>query len=222
MPQSKGRKPKKSAAKRPHPNRAVPKKNVVPKAESIQDLPDAERFSRDPAKPLPADTLYKAPVDLPEAATEEQLLVALFNLDPLAQEVMIAERLAAMPNPGDPEKGNPVHIERVCRGPWAHNLRKLGIFCIPELATHELIAPDRASGVMVNHTAQSTRSRMTREDLWEKAKAQNPEIAQLVENAKTPEEREAAAAKLLKGMPMHIQLAAKRLMRHTDDELRLT
>lgn len=217
MPTSKGRKPK-----RPNPNKAVPRKKVAFKAESIHDLPDAERFSRDPAKPFPADELYKAPVELPEPATEDQLLVALFNLDPLTQEVMIAERLAAMPNPGDPEKGQPVHIERVCRGPWAHNLRKLGIFCIPELATHELIAPDRASGTMVNHTAQSSRSRLTREDLWEKAKTQSPEIAKLVDDAKTPEERDKAMEKLLSAMPVHIRLAAKRLARHSDEELRLT
>jgi hypothetical protein len=216
MPESKKRKKKPL----PNPNRAVPRKKLEFEKDSLADTPKGERFSRDPAKPLSEDQLYKA-VNLPEPATYEQVLVALSQMDPIIQEVMIAQRLAAMPHPGDPENGQPVHIERMVRGPWAHHLRKFGIFCIPELATHELIAPDRATGAMINHTA-STAKKLTTEDLWEVARKQNPELAHIVDNADTPEKKQAAAQKLLKNMPVAQRIAMERLMSKSDEELKLT
>lgn len=222
MPESKKRRKKvdlgPNAQKRP--NRAVPKKNVLPPPESIKDLPDAERFTRGPHKPRPEDELYSVPVELPPPASYDQVLVALADLDPLAQEVLIASRLAAMPSPGDPENGMPVHIERVCRGPWAHGLRKLGIFCIPELATHELVASDRATGAMVNHTA-STMRQMNRNDIWDMVKDKHPEVAKIVEDADTPEKKAAAMEQLSAKLPAHIRIAMKRLASHTDEELAL-
>jgi hypothetical protein len=216
MPESRKR-------KRPQkrPNRAVPnKRTILPKVTDLSEEPDAERRTRSPHKPLAEELLYQ-PVELPEPASYDQVLVALSELDPLAQEVLIASRLAAMPSPSDPENGMPVHIERVCRGPWAHGLRKLGIFCIPELATHELVAPDRATGAMVNHTA-STMRKLDRDDIWKMTQQQHPEVAKLVENAKTPEEKAAAMAELTKKLPAHIRIAMQRLASHTDEELALT
>lgn len=134
--------------------------------------------------------------------------MALSELDPMAQEVMIAQRLAAMPSQKDGSL--PVNIPRMVRGPWAHHLRKLGIFCIPELATHELVAPDPGTGVMVNHTAMSMR-KIDTNDLWNIAKAQNPEIADLVENAKTPEEKKSAMRLLAARLPMEQRIALEKL-----------
>jgi hypothetical protein len=220
MPPSKPRKKvaKKSQPRRT-PNRAVPRKKLGLNTESQADAPAGTKISRDPAKPLSDDQLYQA-VDLPEPATYAQVLVALSEMDPIIQEVMIAQRLAAMPHPGDPENGMPVHIERPVRGPWAHHLRKFGIFCIPELATHELIAPDRSTGVMINHTA-STAKQLTADDLWKVAREESPELAHIVDTADTPEKKQEAAQKLLKGMPVAQRIALKRLMSKTDEELAL-
>lgn len=215
MPKSK---PRKKA--RPNPNRAVPHKNLGLGAEPQADVKESVRRSRNPAQPISDEQLYHA-VDLPEPATYDQVLVYLSQMDPVIQEVMLAHRLAAMPHPGDPENGMPVHIERMVRGPWAHHLRKFGIFCFPELATHELIAPDRATGAMINHTA-STAKRITQDDLWEIARTQNPELAHIVDNADTPEKKQEAAQKLLKAMPVEQRIAIKRLMSKTDEELKLT
>ena len=220
MPESKPRK-KTKPRKNPqlNPNRAVrPKLNF--ETESVADPDTGVKISRNPAKPLDPEQLYKA-VDLPEAATYEQVLVALSEMDPIIQEVMIAQRLAAMPHPGNPDDGMPVHIERAVRAPWAHHLRKFGIFCIPELATHELVAPDRATGVMVNHTA-STAKKLDADDLWEYARTQNPELAHTVDTADTPEKRQEAAQKLLKDMPVAHRIMLKRLMEHAPEELSLT
>lgn len=221
MPTSK---PRKKAAPRKNPqrdpNRAVPRRKVNFETNSLADEPDTGvRKSRNPAKPLSDEQLYKA-VDLPEPATYEQVLVALSQMDPIIQEVMIAQRLAAMPHPGDPENGMPIHIERVCRAPWAHHLRKFGIFCIPELATHELIAPDRATGAMINHTA-STARKLDADDLWEVARSQDPELAHMVDTADTPEKKQAAAQKLLKNMPVAQRIMLQRLMKHDPEELAL-
>lgn len=223
MPESKPRKKKAAPKKqvRRNPNRAVQRTGRFLPADEDLALPPDEtgKRSRNPAKPLAEEQLYKA-VDLPQPATYEQVLVALSEMDPVIQEVMIAQRLAAMPHPGDPENGMPVHIERMVRGPWAHHLRKFGIFCIPELATHELIAPDRATGAMINHTA-STAKQLTADDLWKVAREQNPELAHIVDNADTPEKKQAAAQKLLKDMPVAQRIALKRLMEKTDEELAL-
>lgn len=220
MPTSKPRKkaaPKKNPQARRNPNKAVPRKKL---AFETPSQAEGVKQSRDPAKPLDDEQLYKA-VDLPEAATYEQVLVHLSAMDPIIQEVMIAQRLAAMPHPGDPENGMPVHIERMVRGPWAHHLRKFGIFCIPELATHELIAPDRATGAMINHTA-GTAKQLTADDLWEVARKENPELAHIVDTADTPEKKQAAAQQLLKDMPVHQRIMLKRLMGKSAEELALT
>jgi hypothetical protein len=220
MPTSKPRKkatPKRNPQARRDPNRAVPKKSVVPKVESIKDVPGGPRVTRDPARPLPDDQLYQA-INLPEPASYDQVLVALSEFDPVIQEVMLAQRLSAMPHPGDPENGMPVHIERMARGPWAHHLRKLGIFVLPELATHELVAPDRASGAMVNHTAMTAR-KIDRDDLWEMARQAKPELAHMVDTADTPEKKQAAAKKLLTGLPIEIRIAMQRLMATSPDEM---
>lgn len=213
MPNSKPR-------KKPQPNKAVPRKKLNLGAQTREEAVASVSKSRNPAQPLAEDQLYKA-VDLPEPASYEQVLVALSEMDPIIQEVMIAHRLAAMPHPHDPEHGTPVHIERMVRGPWAHSLRKLGIFCIPELATHELVAPDRSTGAMINHTA-STMKTITTDDLWEIARKQSPELAHMVDTADTPEKKQAAAQKLLKAMPVSQRIAVKKLMSKTDEELKLT
>lgn len=217
MPESRKRK-KVDLSKNPQrrPNRAVPR-NPLQVPASIKDRPDAERFTRDPAKPIPGELKY-VPVELPEPASYDQVLVALADLDPLEQEVMLAHRLAAMPHPGDPENGMPVHIERMARAPWAHHLRKLGIFCVPELATHELIAPDRATGAMINHTAMSAR-KIDHDDLWRVAREKNPEMAKLVDEADTPEKKQAAMKKLAGGMPVEIRIAMQRLLSKSPADL---
>jgi hypothetical protein len=216
MPESKKRKPRKQ------PNRAQqPRRSPVPKLDfshlNEEQAPSESRVSRDPARALPDEALYTKP-ELPEPATYAQVLVALTELDPLEQEVMIAQRLSAMPSQRDGSM--PVNIPRMARGPWAHQLRKLGIFCIPELATHELVAPD-ASGVMQNHTAMTLKG-LSREKLWEIAKDKNPKLAQLVDNAKTPEEKQAAMRTLLAQMPVEQQIAVQRLAQTTPQEMEPT
>lgn len=213
MPESKKRKPRKN------PSRAQerPRKSPVPKLDfsvPVDDVPPEPVRSRDPARPLPDDVLYEKPT-LPEPASFDQVLVALADLDPLVQEVMLAQRLAAMPSQRDGSM--PVNIPRMVRGPWAHHLRKLGVFVIPELATHELVAPD-ASGVMQNHTAMSLKS-ITTDDIWDVARQQDPEMARLVDGAKTPEEKKAAMRTLLNRMPVQQRVAMNRLMQTTPEEL---
>ena len=127
---------------------------------------------------------------------------------------MLAARLAAMPNPTD---GPPINIHRAVRGPWAHQLRKLGVFCIPELATHELVAPD-ASGVLINHTGATLQS-IDKSDLWEKAKAQNPALGKLVEDAKTPEQKRAAMRKLAATLPVEVRMAMDHLISTRPEDL---
>lgn len=144
---------------------------------------------------------------LPEPASYGAVLVALSRLDPLAQEVMIAQRLAVMPSQKDGSM--PVNIPRMVRGSWAHHLRKLGLFCIPELATHELVANESA-GIMENHTAMNTR-RLTPDDLWEVAKSQSPELSSLVENAKTPEDKQRAMRLLAAKLPVEQRIALEKL-----------
>jgi hypothetical protein len=211
MPESKGRK-----RPRPNPNRAVPRKSVMPKYERTADMPDFADLSRDPAKPLPPEQLYE-PIELPEPASYDQVLVALSELDPLAQEVMIAERLAMMPHPGDPKRGMPVHIERMARGPWAHHLRKLGIFCVPELAVCELVATDR-TGTMRNHTAMSTR-RIGQDDLLEVVRQQNPAVGEMVDAAKTPAEKREAARILMAKLPVAERIALERILSTAPEDL---
>jgi hypothetical protein len=175
--------------------------------------PPKPKSKRDIAREIPDERRYK-PAPLPEPATRDQLLVALADLDPLAQEVMIASRLAAMPNPTD---GPPINIHRGVRGPWAHQLRKLGIFCIPELATHELIAPD-AAGMLVNHTGASLET-LDRTDMWEKAKAQNPALGKLVDDAKTPAQKKAAMRRLVAKLPVDMRLAIEKLVETRPEDL---
>lgn len=210
MPESKGR-------KRPQTNKAPrARKRVMPThvpQDAAQARAEERRAKRDIAREIPEDKRYKV-TDLPEPATRDQLLVALAGLDPLAQEVMLAARLAAMPNPTD---GPAINIHRAVRGPWAHQLRKLGVFCIPELATHELVAPD-ASGVLINHTGSTLQS-IDRSDLWEKAKQQNPALGKLVEDAKTPEQRKAAMRKLAARMPVETRIAMEKLIATQPEDL---
>lgn len=214
MPESKGR-------KRPQTGKQAPRarKRVMPVEVPEDTVDDAERRAqqrkrvRDIAREIPEEKRYRV-TELPEPASRDQLLVALANLDPLAQEMMLAARLAAMPNPTD---GPPINIYRAVRGPWAHQLRKLGVFCIPELATHELVAPD-ASGVLINHTGSTLQS-IDRKDLWERAKEQSPELGKLVENAKTPEQRKAAMRKLAARMPVETRIAMEKLIATAPEDL---
>lgn len=182
-------------------------------------LDEPEEAPRKPDRSItherPPEDLYQEPSELPPPASEDQLLVALARLDPLAQEVMIASRLAAMPNPC--EGGPPINIHRKVRPEWAHQLRRLGIFCIPELATHELIAPD-ASGVMVNHTGATLES-IDRSDLWERAKAQNPALGKIVDNAKTPAQKKAAMRKLAARLPVEYRMALDKLIESKPEDL---
>ena len=144
---------------------------------------------------------------LPEPASYGAVLVALARLDPLAQEVMIAQRIGVMPSQRDGSM--PVNIPRMVRGPWAHHLRKLGIFCIPELATHELVN-SQDGGIMANHTPAQMK-KITPDDMWEVAKTQNPDLANLVDNAKTPEERQKAMRILAAKLPVEQRIALEKL-----------
>jgi hypothetical protein len=181
--------------------------------DAAEQRAQQRRKARDITREIPEDRLHTV-TELPEPATRDQLLVALARLDPLAQEMMLAARLAAMPNQTD---GPPINIHRGVRGPWAHQLRKLGVFCIPELATHELVAPD-ASGVLINHTGSTLQS-IDRKDLWERAKEQNPELGKLVEDAKTPEQRQAAMRKLAGRMPVETRIAMEKLIATAPEDL---
>lgn len=183
---------------------------------ATQDAPPP-KVSRNPARPIPEDQLTQLP-QLPPPADFTTVLVALASLDPMAQEVMIAQRLAAMPHPAFPDEGMPVGIDRRVRPPWANHLRKLGIFCIPELATHELVVKDRASGAELKSTMSNLKS-MSTDKLWEIAKDENPEIAAIVENAHTPEEKEEAMRRLAATLPVPVRLALEKLRSTTPDEL---
>lgn len=211
MPESKGR--KKPSPRRPRQPKKPLRLGESTADDSVDELAEERKRKRDITREIPEEKRYK-PSPLPEPATRDQLLVALARLDPLAQEVMIASRLAAMPNPTE---GPPINIHRAVRGPWAHQLRKLGVFCIPELATHELIAPD-AAGMLVNHTGATLQS-IDRGDIWEKAKEQNPALGKLVDGAKTPEQKKAAMRQLLAKMPVDQRLAMEQLMRTRPEDL---
>lgn len=210
MPESHGR--KKPAPRKKPVKRAAKRLTAIEVPDDTAE-PPKPKSKRDIAREIPDERRYK-PAPLPEPATRDQLLVALADLDPLAQEVMIASRLAAMPNPTD---GPPINIHRGVRGPWAHQLRKLGIFCIPELATHELIAPD-AAGMLVNHTGASLET-LDRTDMWEKAKAQNPALGKLVDDAKTPAQKKAAMRRLVAKLPVDMRLAIEKLVETRPEDL---
>lgn len=165
---------------------------VKPNSEITRELKEEERYDLD---------------GLPEPASYGAVLVALTKLDPLAQEVMIAQRIGIMPSQRDGSM--PVNIPRMVRGPWAHHLRKLGIFCIPELATHELVGSSE-TGTMANHSPAQMK-KMTPDDMWEVAKGQNPELANLVDNAKTPEERQKAMRILAAKLPVEQRIALEKL-----------
>lgn len=219
MPESKPRKPKSRAQQK----RADRLANRTPLTHT--QTPPTEHVYREAPKPegrgvtreIPAEELYRPP-SLPEPADYDAILVALHGLDPLAQELMIAQRLAAMPSQKDGSM--PVNIPRMVRGPWAHNLRKLGIFCIPELATHELVAPD-ATGMLVNHTGAEL-GKIDRSDLWDRAKKANPSLGELVDNAHTPEEKRKAMAILAAKMPVEQRIAMERLISRSPEDLEPT
>ncbi|AEJ95334.1 hypothetical protein SEA_LITTLELAF_53 [Mycobacterium phage LittleLaf] len=222
MPESKGRKPKKKAAPK---KSAVPRKPVLPVDEQRSVPPweprkndprslDMKPPNRSPIKEIPEDELPELP-DLPEPPPWDEVLVALAKLDPLEQEVLIAQRIATMPSQKD--GGMPVNVPRYARAPWARQLRKLGFFCIPELATHELVA-DPGGGMMANHTAARVR-KLSRDDFWEMAKQQSPELGRMVDEAKTPEQKKEAMATLAKNLPVEIRIAFERLMSHDPEEL---
>lgn len=183
-------------------------------------LPDPRKANPSPQQQRTRQTAKKSPIaqeikederydldGLPEPASYGAVLVALSKLDPLAQEVMLAQRLASMPSQHDGSM--PVNIPRMVRGPWAHHLRKLGIFCIPELATHELVTPE-TGGAMANHTAMKLKQ-ITPDDMWEVAKSHNPDLASLVENAKTPEEKKKAMLLLAAKLPVDQRIALEKL-----------
>lgn len=214
MPESKGRKPK--------PKKSTPKPPRQPLTHTEapwQPRPRDERSleftppNRDPIRELTEEEQFELP-ELPEEASYEQVLVALANLDPLEQEVLIAQRISAMPSQKD--GGMPVNISRHVRPGWARQLRKLGIFCIPELATHELVA-DPAGGIMANHTAGRLR-KLSTEDFWEMAKQQNPELGAIVDNADTPEKRKEAMQQLARSLPVELRIAFDRLLTHDPNE----
>lgn len=228
MPESKGRKPvpKKSPAKKRAAKKAVSRKPVVPApGEGELRVPawkpragDARSTTfapnRDPVRPLEAEERYDLP-ELPEPASHGQVLVALAAMDGLEQEVMMAQRLSAMPSQKD--GGMPVPIPRHVRAPWARQLRKLGFFCLPELATHELVA-DTGAGIMANHTPARLQKLGT-DDFWEAAKAQNPALGRLVDDADTPEKKREAMAQLAKSLPVELRIAFDRLTSHDPEDL---
>lgn len=171
-----------------------------------QSRPERVKQSSDVTRELKEEERYDLD-GLPEPASYGAVLVALSKLDPLAQEVMIAQRIGVMPSQRDGSM--PVNIPRMVRGPWAHHLRKLGIFCIPELATHELVTGNEG-GIMANHTPAQMH-KMTPDDMWEVAKSQNPDLANLVDNAKTPEERQKAMRILAAKLPVEQRIALEKL-----------
>lgn len=220
MPESKGRKPapKKTPAKKRAAKRAAPRKSPVPKGLPKQPWSPPEqsfeRPSRDPIRELSADEKFEMP-ELPEPASYDSVLVTLSRLDRLEQEVLIAQRLAAFPSQRD--GGLPVPIPRMVRGPWADQLRKLGVFVIPELATHEL-AVDEGGGVMANHTAARMR-KLSTDDFWAMAKQQNPELGAMVDAAETPEQKREAMAVLARKLPVEMRIAFERLLSHNPEDL---
>lgn len=177
----------------------APRKKVKSNSGITRELKEEERYDLD---------------GLPEPASYGAVLVALSELDPLAQEVMIAQRIGVMPSQQDGSM--PVNIPRMVRGPWAHHLRKLGIFCIPELATHELVSSGQGD-IMANHTPAKMQ-KITPDDLWEIAKSQNPELANLVENSKTPEERQRAMRILAAKLPIEQRIAVEKLTALQEEE----
>lgn len=219
MPESKGRKPaKKTPAQKRAQRRAAPRKRVVPRPEVPDDLIDApppgiDWPSRDPVRKLTEDERFDMP-PLPEPATYEQTLVAVSQLDPLEQEVMIAQRLAAMPSQKD--GGMPVPIPRQVRAPWGRQLRKLGMFCFPELATHTLVN-DGGGGMMANHTAARL-TKLSADDFWKMAKDQSPELGKMVDDADTPEKRRAAMSVLARNLPVELRIAFERLLTHNPED----
>lgn len=224
MPESKGRKPapKKTPAQK-RAARAATRKSPVPPNDPAFQVPvwtprknagAQEQPSRNPIRELSGDAKFEMP-DLPEPATYAQVLVALSRLDPLEQTVMIAQRIAAMPSQKD--GGMPVNIHRHVRAPWADQLRKLGIFVIPELATHELVA-DPGAGIMENHTAGRLQ-KITTDDFWEMAQQQDPALAKIVEDADTPEKKRKAMRKLAGSLPVEVRVAMERLMSHDPEDL---
>jgi hypothetical protein len=226
MPESKGRKPaKKTPAQKRASKKAQPRKSPVPQEGSLKVPPwkpragdtrslEFHKPSRDPVRELADDEKFQMP-DLPDPASYAQVLVALSKLDPLEQEVLIAQGIAAMPSQKDGSM--PVNIHRHVRPPWARQLRKLGFFCIPELATHELVA-DPGGGVMANHTAARLR-KLSTEDFWDMAKQQSPELGRLVDEADTPEKKREAMLTLAKSLPVEIRIAFDRLLAHNPDDL---
>lgn len=219
MPESKGRKPKpkKTPAQKRAAKRATPRVPLTPeeKSERWSQRPQpTARPSRDPIRELADDEKFQLP-DLPEPASYDAVLVALSKMDPLSQEVMIAQRISSMPSQKDGSM--PVNIHRHVRPPWARQLRKLGIFCIPELATHELVA-DPGGGIMSNHTAAQLR-KMSTDDFWEMAKQQNPQLGAMVDEADTPEKRQDAMRQLAKTLPVEMRIAFDRLMTHDPQDL---
>lgn len=165
-----------------------------------------ETPNRDPIEPVGEPELPT----LPEPATYDQVLVALAMMEPLPQIVMIGQRLATMPS--NAQGGMPVQIPKMVLGAWATQLRRLGIFCIPELATHTLV-DQGGTGPMAKHTAQRMQA-VTMDDLWEKAKEQSPALAQLVNEADTPEKRRKAMRKLQASLPVEQRIALERLQSH--------
>lgn len=102
---------------------------------------------------------------------------------------MLAARLASMP--AQSERGNggmPINVPHQIRAPWAHDLRKLGVFVIPELATHELVAAGEEAGMMRNHTPGEMRP-ISASTLMQRAREMNPELAKAYDAAKTPAEK---------------------------------
>lgn len=222
MPEKKPANPQKAAAKKRAAKRAVPRVPVVPKRDDSEfqvpawkprgEDPRSTTFSRSPVREL--DEKVELP-DLPEPADYGQVLVALAALDPLEQTVMIAQRISAMPSQKD--GGMPVPIPRHVRPSWADQLRKLGLFCIPELATHELVA-DEGGGLMKNHTP-SRLQKITTDDFWEMAKQQNPALGKMVDDADTPEKRKEAMSLLAQQLPVEMRVAFERLLTHDPEDL---
>lgn len=229
MPESKGRKPapKKTPAQKRAAKKAAPRKAVVPppgdeafqvpawspRADDPRNL-DFKPPNRSPIRELTEDEQIELPA-LPEPASYDEVLVALSQMDPLEQEVLIAQRLLAMPSQKD--GGMPVPIPRFVRPPWAVQLRKLGLFCIPELATHELVA-DSSGGLMANHTPARLQ-KLSTDDFWDMAKQQNPALGKMIDEADTPEKKKVAMAQLAKSMPVEMRIAFDRLMSSDPEDL---
>lgn len=205
MPESRGRKPKKASPQRQ--KRRDDRPRPLPEIERDEQ---PTRHRNDPIREIDPEPLP----DIPEPASYEQLLVALSELDELSQEVMIASRLKSFPSQRD--GGVPVNIPRMVRAPWARQLRKLGIFCIPELATHELVDPDE--GPLANLTGAEMR-KVTPESLWEIARKQNPALGAEVDRAKTPAQKQALMRKLAASLPAEQRAALEELAKRSHEDL---